>query len=173
MECKNCLAYGIDSLNFHGCLIKQPMLNLKGKTGCGLRKKTINTRINVVKNDTVTSEYYQWTNLEKLLTEALTTPEATFDRSDEIQSFVNEIMKYYDYNVAEFTCIMEDDIFDEMVSLGHIIDAVDHVGLVTLDYKIGTLQSNGHKIKCTGTPHHEGIFITSKRWIHDKRKDEQ
>ncbi len=61
MECKNCMAYGIDNLGFRGCLIKNSMLNLpSGKVGCYKRKATILRRIEDVKKDEPRAKHYKW-----------------------------------------------------------------------------------------------------------------
>lgn len=50
MECKNCVAYGIDNLGFHGCLVRNSMLDFpSGKVGCYKREKTIMEQIKKIK----------------------------------------------------------------------------------------------------------------------------
>ena len=50
MKCKNCPAYGIDNLNFSGCLIKHTMLTFpSGDSGCRYQYKNILKSIDIVK----------------------------------------------------------------------------------------------------------------------------
>lgn len=61
MECKKCKAYGIDSLGFRGCLIRNSMLDFSsGKVGCYKREQTILNKIEEVKQSEPRAKYYTW-----------------------------------------------------------------------------------------------------------------
>lgn len=63
MECKKCKAYGIDSLGFSGCLVRNSMLDLpNNKVGCRRKINTIENQIKDVKKNEPKAKYYQWLN---------------------------------------------------------------------------------------------------------------
>ena len=61
MECKKCVAYGIDNLGFNGCLIRNSIhIFPSDKVGCYKRKTTILKRIEEVKRDEPRAKKYKW-----------------------------------------------------------------------------------------------------------------
>ena len=61
MTCKECKAYGIDDIGFHGCLIRNSMRDFKsGKVGCYKRESTILNAIKEVKQNEPRAKYYMW-----------------------------------------------------------------------------------------------------------------
>lgn len=66
MYCKNCPAYGIDNLGFHGCLIKHTMLTFpSGKSGCKYQYKNILKNIEYVKEKEPRNKHYKWRDENK------------------------------------------------------------------------------------------------------------
>ena len=63
MKCKNCPAYGIDNLNFSGCLIKHTMRTFpNGDSGCKYQYKNILKSIDTVKKTEPRNKLYKWRN---------------------------------------------------------------------------------------------------------------
>lgn len=61
MECKKCVAYGIDNIGFHGCLVRNSILDFpSGKAGCYKREKTIQKQIKKIKRYESIAKHYKW-----------------------------------------------------------------------------------------------------------------
>jgi hypothetical protein len=64
MRCKECKAYGIDDLNFRGCLVRHSMISFpSGRVGCNRKDQTILEEIEVIKKEKSNAKNYKWINL--------------------------------------------------------------------------------------------------------------